>query len=60
MRLAFAHELWGEARPIFDTLAEKYLLEVRGIDIDELRKISSGRSDSIRPVPLPTSAANPA
>jgi DNA polymerase len=35
-KLAFAHELWDEAKPITGTLAEQYLAEVRGIDVGAL------------------------
>jgi hypothetical protein len=34
--LARAHELWGEAKPIAGTLAERYLAETRGIDVGAL------------------------
>jgi DNA polymerase-1 len=33
---ACAHQLWDEAGPIGDTLAERYLFEVRGIDLEAL------------------------
>jgi DNA polymerase I-like protein with 3'-5' exonuclease and polymerase domains len=34
--LGFAHQLWREAGPITDTPAERYLREVRGIDVTAL------------------------
>jgi DNA polymerase len=34
--LAYAHQLWRQAHPITGTLAERYLAEVRGINIDAL------------------------
>jgi DNA polymerase I-like protein with 3'-5' exonuclease and polymerase domains len=34
--LAYAHRLWEQAEPITGTLAEQYLSEIRGIDIDAL------------------------
>jgi hypothetical protein len=34
--LAYAHRLWEQAQPIADTPATRYLIEVRGIDINAL------------------------
>ncbi len=44
-KLARAHELWDSAKPLAGTLAERYLTETRGIDVDAL---PAGINDVLR------------
>ena len=47
-----ALQLWDAAKPIHNTLAARYLADIRGIDLDALPATSTTRCVSIRAVHL--------